>query len=107
MYCLTLSRFNGFFNKTIARFLKGFIDSEGSVDKDGSIHVCNTDLKLLDYVKELHHKEEGGEATKNIPAPRSSYTYFHNIHLLVVINTIFVTSYFKSMSPWLELPFLG
>ena len=34
-------------------FLRGFFDSEGSIDKTGKILVYNTDLKLLRYVKLL------------------------------------------------------
>jgi len=39
--------------ETIAAFLKGFFDSEGTVDKKGFIYVSNSDLELLNYVKEL------------------------------------------------------
>ena len=37
----------------MASFLRGFFDSEGSVDKRGYIRTYNTDLVLLTYVKEL------------------------------------------------------
>lgn len=39
--------------ETIRAFLRGFFDSEGSVDKRGYIYIFNTDLKLLLYIKEL------------------------------------------------------
>jgi len=34
-------------------FLRAFFDSEGSVEKNGNIRVYNTDLRTLNYVKEL------------------------------------------------------
>jgi intein-encoded DNA endonuclease-like protein len=37
----------------MAAFLKGFADSEGSVDKRGYIRISNTDYELLTYVKDL------------------------------------------------------
>ena len=37
----------------VATFLRGFADSEGSVDKSGYIRIANTDLVLLTYVKDL------------------------------------------------------
>jgi intein-encoded DNA endonuclease-like protein len=37
----------------VAAFIRGFADSEGSVDKNGKIIIYNTDLRLLTYVKEL------------------------------------------------------
>jgi intein-encoded DNA endonuclease-like protein len=37
----------------VAVFIRGFADSEGSVDKNGNIIIYNTDLRLLTYVKEL------------------------------------------------------
>ncbi len=37
----------------MAAFLRGFFDSEGSVDKRGYIYLFNTDLRLLAYVKHL------------------------------------------------------
>ena len=37
----------------MAAFLRGFADSEGSVDKSGPIYIVNTDLVLLMYVKDL------------------------------------------------------
>jgi intein-encoded DNA endonuclease-like protein len=36
-----------------AAFLRGFADSEGSVDKSGYIVIYNTDRGLLEYVKDL------------------------------------------------------
>jgi len=37
----------------VAAFLRGFFDSEGSVDKRGHIRTYNTDLVLLTYIKDL------------------------------------------------------
>jgi intein-encoded DNA endonuclease-like protein len=39
--------------KCVAAFIRGFADSEGSVDKRGYITIYNTDLRLLIYVREL------------------------------------------------------
>ncbi len=39
--------------ETITSFLRAFFDSEGSVEKNGNIRVYNTDLTILNYVKEL------------------------------------------------------
>ncbi len=39
--------------ETITSFLRAFFDSEGTVEKNGNIRVYNTDLRLLNYVKEL------------------------------------------------------
>jgi len=39
--------------ETMTAFLRAFFDSEGSVDKKGRIYVFNTDLVILNYVKEL------------------------------------------------------
>jgi intein-encoded DNA endonuclease-like protein len=39
--------------RCMAAFLRGFIDSEGSVDKSGHIRITNTDYELLEYVKDL------------------------------------------------------
>jgi len=39
--------------ETMTAFLRAFFDSEGSVEKNGNIRVFNTDLRILNYVKEL------------------------------------------------------
>ena len=39
--------------ETMTAFLRAFFDSEGYVDKNGNIRVFNTDLVILNYVKEL------------------------------------------------------
>jgi intein-encoded DNA endonuclease-like protein len=36
-----------------AAFLRGFADSEGSINEEGYIRIHNTDYRLLEYVKEL------------------------------------------------------
>ena len=38
-------------DKCAAAFLKGFFDSEGSVEPSGKVTASNTDLALLDYAK--------------------------------------------------------
>ncbi|MEM1948305.1 MAG: LAGLIDADG family homing endonuclease [Candidatus Caldarchaeum sp.] len=55
-------------SRCTSAFLRGFFDSEGSVSENGSITVCNTDIKLLEYVKQLLSKL-GIEAT----GPRLSH----------------------------------
>jgi intein-encoded DNA endonuclease-like protein len=40
-------------DRCIAAFLRGFADSEGSVEKNGHILIYNTDYELLKYVKKL------------------------------------------------------
>jgi intein-encoded DNA endonuclease-like protein len=37
----------------VAAFLRGFVDSEGSVSKRGYIYIYNANTKLLTYVKDL------------------------------------------------------
>jgi intein-encoded DNA endonuclease-like protein len=39
--------------RCVAAFIKGFADSEGSVDKNGNITIYNTDLRLLTYIMYL------------------------------------------------------
>jgi intein-encoded DNA endonuclease-like protein len=39
--------------RCVAAFIRSFADSEGCVDKKGRIHIYNTDLRLLTYIKEL------------------------------------------------------
>jgi len=43
--------------KCVAAFIRGFADSEGSVDKNGHIFILNTDLRLLTYITgpKLHY----------------------------------------------------
>jgi intein-encoded DNA endonuclease-like protein len=58
-----------------AAFLKGFIDSEGSVSKEGYIRICNTDRGLLEYVKGLL-KHIGIESTGPWPTRRQGKTFY-------------------------------
>ena len=39
--------------RTIAAFLRGLFDSEGNVNEKGEVRILNTDIILLNYVKEL------------------------------------------------------
>jgi intein-encoded DNA endonuclease-like protein len=39
--------------RCVAAFLRGFADSEGSVNKRGYIFILNTDLRLLTYIMDL------------------------------------------------------
>jgi len=40
-------------DKCIAAFLRGFFDAEGSISENGSIHLVNSDYRLLKYVQSL------------------------------------------------------
>mgnify|MGYP003928885709 CR=1 FL=1 len=47
----------------MAAFLRGFVDSEGCINKSGYICIINTNVELLNYVKELlkrHNIESTG-----------------------------------------------
>jgi len=48
-----LKQYIEYSEETITSFLRAFFDSEGYVVKDRRIYVYNTDLGLLNYVKEL------------------------------------------------------
>jgi len=53
---LDIERIKRFIEHSIecrSAFLRGFFDSEGTIDKTGKIRVCNTDITLLGYVKQL------------------------------------------------------
>jgi intein-encoded DNA endonuclease-like protein len=39
--------------RCVAAFIRGFADSEGSVDKHGYIYITNTNIKRLIYINEL------------------------------------------------------
>jgi len=39
--------------KCMTAFLRGFVDSEGSVSEEGYIRIYNTDYRLLEYIKDL------------------------------------------------------
>jgi len=68
----------------ICTFLRGFFDSEGSIDKDGEIQVYNTDKSLLEYIKELLHRlgikttgpKRSTKAGTPIKNPKTGKTYF-------------------------------
>jgi intein-encoded DNA endonuclease-like protein len=40
-------------DKCSAAFLRGFFDAEGSISENGSIHLVNSDYRLLKYVRSL------------------------------------------------------
>jgi intein-encoded DNA endonuclease-like protein len=64
--------------RCMAAFLRGFVDSEGSVDKSGHIRITNTDYELLEYVKGLL-KRLGIETTGPKPKYRQgSIARFRN-----------------------------
>jgi intein-encoded DNA endonuclease-like protein len=76
----------------VAAFIRGFADSEGSVDKNGHIFILNTDLRLLTYVKELLRRL-GIESTGPklhylrgtvIHDPRTGKQYTHNKDAYVI-----------------------
>jgi intein-encoded DNA endonuclease-like protein len=58
-----------------AAFIRGFADSEGSVDKRGYIYIYNTDYELLTYVKDLL-KHLGIESTGPWPKRRQVKTFY-------------------------------
>jgi intein-encoded DNA endonuclease-like protein len=45
-------------DKCIAAFLRGFFDAEGSISENGSIHLVNSDYRLLKYVQSLLERFE-------------------------------------------------
>jgi intein-encoded DNA endonuclease-like protein len=59
----------------MAAFLKGFADSEGSVDKRGYIRISNTDYELLTYVKDLL-KRLSIESTGPWPRRQQGKTFY-------------------------------
>jgi intein-encoded DNA endonuclease-like protein len=62
--------------RCMAAFLRGFADSEGSVNKRGCIIIYNTDYELLTYVKDLL-KRLGIESTGPWPRGRLGKTFFN------------------------------
>jgi intein-encoded DNA endonuclease-like protein len=71
--------------RCVAAFLRGFADSEGSVNKRGYICIYNTDQRLLIYVKELLRRlgiESTGPTLNQrgtiINDPRMGKKYTHN-----------------------------
>jgi intein-encoded DNA endonuclease-like protein len=71
--------------RCVAAFLRGFADSEGSVNKRGYICIYNTDQRLLIYVKELLRRlgiESTGPMLNQrgtiINDPRMGKKYTHN-----------------------------
>jgi len=78
--------------KCVAAFIRGFADSEGSVDKNGHIFILNTDQRLPIYVKELLRRL-GIESTGPklhylrgtvIHDPRTGKQYTHNKDAYVI-----------------------
>jgi intein-encoded DNA endonuclease-like protein len=87
--------------RCVAAFIRGFADSEGSVDKNENIIIYNTDLRLLTYVKELLRRL-GIESTRPmlnqrgtiIKDPRRGKKYVtnkdcHRLHIRASSNTNF------------------
>jgi len=72
----------------ICAFLRGFFDSEGSIDGDGEIQMYNSDKSLLEYVKDLLHrigiKATGPKLHSKAGTPikdhKTGKTYFTNKH---------------------------
>jgi intein-encoded DNA endonuclease-like protein len=56
-------------------FLKGFADSEGSVNEEGYILIYNTDLGLLEYIKDLL-KHLDIESTRPWPARQQEEMFY-------------------------------
>ncbi|MEM2237600.1 MAG: LAGLIDADG family homing endonuclease [Candidatus Caldarchaeum sp.] len=53
LYMDKIKKFIEYDRKCKYAFLRGFFGSEGCVSKDGTIIDCNTDLRLLGYVRRL------------------------------------------------------
>jgi intein-encoded DNA endonuclease-like protein len=62
-------------NKCTAAFLRGFADSEGSVNMRGYIYIYNTNRELLEYIKELLVRL-GIETTGPWPIRRQGKTFY-------------------------------
>ncbi len=56
--------------RCMAAFLRGFADSEGSVDQNGYIAIFNSDLRLLGYVKDLLERLGIEASGPRLNAPR-------------------------------------
>ena len=76
----------------VAAFLRGFADSEGSVNKHGTISITNSDLGLLSYIRGLLQRF-GIESTEPKlqhpqgrrfynPRRRKYYTLKHDVYVL-------------------------
>jgi intein-encoded DNA endonuclease-like protein len=92
--------------RCVAAFIRGFADSEGTVDKGGYIRLSNTDRGLLEYVKDLL-KRLGIEATGPWPERRQgkpfydcktmkTYTYNKDKYY-IYIRTSSNTSFYKKI----------
>jgi intein-encoded DNA endonuclease-like protein len=62
--------------RCMAAFLRGFADSEGSVDKRGYITISNTNYELLIYIKDLL-KRLNIESTGPWPQRRQGKTFYN------------------------------
>ena len=78
--------------KCVAAFIRGFADSEGSVDKNGNITIYNTDLRLPTYINDLLRRlgiESTGPMLKARRGtifydPRMGKKYMHNKDAYVI-----------------------
>ncbi len=61
--------------KCMAAFIRGFVDAEGCVAKDGFIRIFNTNLRFLVYLKDLLHRL-GIESTEPRLSRRSGKTIY-------------------------------
>jgi intein-encoded DNA endonuclease-like protein len=62
-------------DKCSAAFLRGFFDAEGSILKDGSIYVRNSDYRLLKYVQSLLGRFKIVAMGPNLLCRRGSITH--------------------------------
>jgi len=62
-------------DKCSAAFLRGFFDAEGSILKDGSIYVGNSDYRLLKYVQSLLGRFKIVAMGPNLLCRRGSITH--------------------------------
>jgi intein-encoded DNA endonuclease-like protein len=79
-------------DRCVAAFIRGFADSEGSVDKNGNIIIYNTDLRLLTYIMDLLRRFNIESTGPRIRVrrgtifydPRTGKKYSHNKDVYVI-----------------------
>jgi len=94
----------------VAAFLRGFFDSEGSVDLNGHLTGSNADLKLLRYVQHLLYEYFGIQATgphqgkkKGTVLTRRGKSYIRNLDCYYLyIPTSFLSKFHKEIGLTIE-----
>jgi intein-encoded DNA endonuclease-like protein len=72
-----IRRFVEHCERCMAMFLRGFFDSEGSVNKHGYILAYNSNYELLLYVQELLLKRFGIETSWPRPTTKQGTTFYN------------------------------